>query len=103
IFDCIDLPAQPHWGINDPGIVYTAPGIIDLVPKQEHGIVLNMPIEIVEEDKEYTCLTSHQCDVAEIKAPSMETTNSKGKAEKIDQKTNKFRICRQGRHQQQLK
>ncbi|GJX13127.1 zf-CCHC domain-containing protein [Tanacetum coccineum] len=27
--DCIDFPAQPHWGINDPGIVYTAPGIFD--------------------------------------------------------------------------
>ncbi|GJR99574.1 ARID DNA-binding domain-containing protein [Tanacetum coccineum] len=54
------------------------------VPKQEHSPVLNMPTEIVEEDKEYTCLTSHQCDVAEIKAPSMETTNSEGKAEKIE-------------------
>ncbi|GJY13625.1 RNA-directed DNA polymerase, eukaryota, reverse transcriptase zinc-binding domain protein [Tanacetum coccineum] len=45
------------------------------VPKQEHSRVLSMPTEIVEEDKEYTCLTSHQCDVAEIKAPTMETTN----------------------------
>ncbi|GJY92348.1 putative reverse transcriptase domain-containing protein [Tanacetum coccineum] len=28
IFDCIDIPAQPHWGINDPGIVYTAPACV---------------------------------------------------------------------------
>ncbi|GJS21108.1 ARID DNA-binding domain-containing protein [Tanacetum coccineum] len=37
---------------------------------------------IVEEGKEYTCLTSHQ-HIAEIKAPSMEATSGKGK-EKVE-------------------
>ncbi|GJR02465.1 ARID DNA-binding domain-containing protein [Tanacetum coccineum] len=45
---------------------------------------LDIPTEIVEEDKEYTCLTSRQCDIAEIKAPSMETANRKGKAKRIE-------------------
>ncbi|GJS54948.1 ARID DNA-binding domain-containing protein [Tanacetum coccineum] len=54
------------------------------VPKQEHSPVLDIPTEIVEEDKEYTCLTSRQCDIAEIKAPSMETANRKGKAKRIE-------------------
>nr|GEW20914.1 ARID DNA-binding domain-containing protein [Tanacetum cinerariifolium] len=54
------------------------------VPKQEHSPVLDIPTEIVEEGKEYTCLTSRQCDIAEIKAPSMETANRKGKAKKIE-------------------
>nr|GEU51511.1 ARID DNA-binding domain-containing protein [Tanacetum cinerariifolium] len=52
------------------------------VPKQEHNRVLGMPTKIVEEGKEYTCLASHQCDFAEIKAPNMEVASRKGK-EKI--------------------
>ncbi|GKC56508.1 hypothetical protein Tco_1084106, partial [Tanacetum coccineum] len=51
------------------------------------GEILGLSIQDEEEVKRrqrVTCLTSHQCDVAEIKAPSMETTNSKGKAEKIE-------------------
>nr|GEY89566.1 ARID DNA-binding domain-containing protein [Tanacetum cinerariifolium] len=57
------------------------------VPKQEHNLVLDIPTKIVEEGKEYTCLASHQCDVAEIKAPNMEAANKKGK-----DKTEHFRI-----------
>nr|GEW05443.1 ARID DNA-binding domain-containing protein [Tanacetum cinerariifolium] len=54
-----------------------------MVPKQEHNPVLGMPTKIVEEGKEYTCLASHQCDFAEIKAPNMEAASRKGK-EKIE-------------------
>nr|GEU36191.1 ARID DNA-binding domain-containing protein [Tanacetum cinerariifolium] len=53
------------------------------VPKQEHNPVLGMPTKIMEEGKEYTCLASHQCDFAEIKAPNMEAVSRKGK-EKIE-------------------
>nr|GEY74809.1 ARID DNA-binding domain-containing protein [Tanacetum cinerariifolium] len=42
-------------------------------------LVLDIPTKIMEEGKEYTCLASHQCDVAEIKAPNMEAANRKGK------------------------
>nr|GEX97644.1 ARID DNA-binding domain-containing protein [Tanacetum cinerariifolium] len=49
---------------------------------QEYRSNLDMPTKIVEEGKGYTCLASHQCDFAEIKAPNMETANRKGK-EKI--------------------
>nr|GEY37685.1 ARID DNA-binding domain-containing protein [Tanacetum cinerariifolium] len=53
------------------------------VPKQEHNLVFDIPTKIVEEGKEYTYLASHQCDVAEIKAPNIEAANRKGK-EKIE-------------------
>ncbi|GJU26143.1 hypothetical protein Tco_1164764, partial [Tanacetum coccineum] len=53
------------------------------VPKQEYNPILDIPTKNVEEGKEYTCLTSHQCDFAEIKAPNMEAANRKGK-EKIE-------------------
>ncbi|GJZ74137.1 ARID DNA-binding domain-containing protein [Tanacetum coccineum] len=52
------------------------------VPKQEHNLVLDIPTKIVEEGKEYTCLTSHQ-HIVKIKAPSMEATRVKGK-EKVE-------------------
>ncbi|GJT60904.1 ARID DNA-binding domain-containing protein [Tanacetum coccineum] len=42
-----------------------------------------VPTKNVEEGNEDTCLTSHQCGFAEIKAPNMEAANRKGK-EKIE-------------------
>nr|GEV79296.1 bulb-type lectin domain-containing protein [Tanacetum cinerariifolium] len=53
------------------------------VPNQEYRSNPDMPTKIVKEGKEYTCLASHQCDFAEIKAPNMEASNRKGK-KKID-------------------
>ncbi|GKA77045.1 ARID DNA-binding domain-containing protein [Tanacetum coccineum] len=38
-----------------------------------------VPTKNVEEGNEDTCLTSHQCGFAEIKAPNMEAVNRKGK------------------------
>nr|GEU73014.1 sodium/calcium exchanger NCL2-like [Tanacetum cinerariifolium] len=53
------------------------------VPNQEYRSNLDMPTKILEEGKEYTCLASHQCAFAEIKAPNMEAAKRKGK-EKIE-------------------
>nr|GFA35406.1 hypothetical protein [Tanacetum cinerariifolium] len=61
--------------------IMTAKPTTARVLKQEHNLVLDIPTKIVEEGKEYTCLASHQCDVAEIKAPNMEAANRKGKKE----------------------
>nr|GEU53292.1 ARID DNA-binding domain-containing protein [Tanacetum cinerariifolium] len=51
------------------------------VPKQGYNPILDIPTKNVEEGKEYTCLTSHQCGFAEIKAPNMEAANKKEKDE----------------------
>nr|GEZ43792.1 ARID DNA-binding domain-containing protein [Tanacetum cinerariifolium] len=63
--------------------VFTSYYKIARVPKQGYNPILDIPTKNVEEGKEYTCLTSHQCGFAEIKAPNMEAANRKGK-EKIE-------------------
>nr|GEW89978.1 ARID DNA-binding domain-containing protein [Tanacetum cinerariifolium] len=53
------------------------------VSKQEYNYILDIPTRKVEEDKERTCLISHQWDFAETCAPIKRTKYQRGKG-KLD-------------------